>query len=155
MAKPYSPSNVEKARDLEDIEINRAYIGSCTGGKTTDFIAAAKLLKGRRVSVETFIIPATTQVAKDIETIEVDGIKMRDIFIGAGCHIGKPSCGACLGGPADTVGRTSGSEVVISTTNRNFPGRMGSMDSKVYLASPLTAAASAIRGYITDPRRYM
>ncbi|GLI57252.1 3-isopropylmalate dehydratase large subunit [Propionigenium maris DSM 9537] len=155
VAKPYSPSNVERARDLEEIRIDRAYIGSCTGGKATDFIAAARILKGRRVAVETFIIPATTQVEEDIRTMEVEGIKMIDIFTEAGCHVGKPSCGACLGGPADTVGRTTGNEVVISTTNRNFPGRMGSMDSKVYLASPLTAAASAIRGYITDPRRYM
>ena len=155
VAKPYSPANVEKARNLEDIKIDRSYIGSCTGGKTTDFIAAARILKGQKVVVETFIIPATTQVRTDMETIEVDGVKMIDIFVEAGCHVGKPSCGACLGGPADTVGRTTGNEVVISTTNRNFPGRMGSMDSQIYLASPLTAAASAIRGYITDPRRYM
>ena len=155
VAKPYSPANVDKAKNLEDIKIDRAYIGSCTGGKTTDFIAAAKILNGHKVAVETFIIPATTQVKKDIETMEVEGKKMIDIFTEAGCYVGKPSCGACLGGTADTVGRTKGSEVVISTTNRNFPGRMGSMESKVYLASPLTAAASAIRGYITDPRRYM
>jgi len=155
VAKPYSPSNVEKASKLEDIKIDRSYIGSCTGGKTTDFIAAAKILRGQKVAVETFIIPATTQVKKDIETIEVAGKKMIDIFTEAGCYVGKPSCGACLGGPSDTIGRTKGNEVVISTTNRNFPGRMGSMESQVYLASPLTAAASAIRGYITDPRRYM
>lgn len=155
VAKPYSPANVDKAKNLEEIKIDRAYIGSCTGGKTTDFIAAARILNGKKVAVETFIIPATTQVKKDIETMEVEGKKMIDIFTEAGCHVGKPSCGACLGGPEDTVGRTKGNEVVISTTNRNFPGRMGSMDSKVYLASPLTAAASAIRGYITDPRRYM
>lgn len=155
VAKPYSPSNVEKAKNLGDIKLDRSYIGSCTGGKTTDFIAAAKILKGKKVAIETFIIPATTQVKENIENIEIDGIKLIDIFKEAGCIVGKPSCGACLGGPADTVGRTHGSEVVISTTNRNFPGRMGSMDSQVYLASPLTAAASAITGYITDPRKFM
>ncbi len=78
-----------------------------------------------------------------------------EIFEKAGCKIGPPSCAACLGGPEDTFGRTHSDEVVISTTNRNFPGRMGSMESSVYLASPYTAAASAVTGYITDPRKFM
>ncbi len=155
VAKPYSPANVEKARNLEDIKVDRSYIGSCTGGKITDFIAAAKILNGNKVSVDTYIIPATTKIVDELNTIKIHDKTIMDIFKEANCIIGKPSCGACLGGPSDTLGRTKGSEVVISTTNRNFPGRMGSMDSKVYLASPLTAAASAIRGYITDPRRYM
>ena len=78
-----------------------------------------------------------------------------EIFEKAGCKIGPPSCAACLGGPVDTFGRTHANEVVISTTNRNFPGRMGSMDSQVYLASPYTAAASAVTGHITDPREFL
>ena len=78
-----------------------------------------------------------------------------EILEKAGCLIGPPSCGACLGGPEDTFGRTHADEVVISTTNRNFHGRMGSMESKVYLASPYTAAASAVTGYITDPRKFI
>lgn len=78
-----------------------------------------------------------------------------EIFVDAGCKIGQPSCAACLGGPDDTFGRTHESEVVISTTNRNFPGRMGSMNSQVYLASPYTTAASALTGEITDPINFL
>ena len=78
-----------------------------------------------------------------------------DIFKNAGASIGEPSCAACLGGPKDTFGRTHGTEVVVSTTNRNFPGRMGSKQSAVYLASPYTVAASALAGRITDPREFL
>ena len=78
-----------------------------------------------------------------------------EIFKEAGCRIGPPSCSACLGGPDDTFGRTHGEEIVISTTNRNFPGRMGSMQSKVYLASPYVTAASALTGKVTDPQSYL
>jgi 3-isopropylmalate/(R)-2-methylmalate dehydratase large subunit len=155
VAKPYSPGNVEPAENLSHIEVSRSYIGSCTGGKTTDFIAAAKILRGERVKIETFIVPATRNVERNFETIRIGGETLREIFENAGCKIGPPSCAACLGGPEDTFGRTHGDEVVISTTNRNFHGRMGSMDSKVYLASPYTAAASALTGKITDPRKYI
>jgi 3-isopropylmalate/(R)-2-methylmalate dehydratase large subunit len=78
-----------------------------------------------------------------------------DIFIDAGCKIGQASCAACLGGPSDTFGRLNNQEVCISTTNRNYPGRMGSKQSQVYLASPYTVAASAITGQITDPRAFI
>jgi 3-isopropylmalate/(R)-2-methylmalate dehydratase large subunit len=155
VAKPYSPGNVEPAENLSRIEVTRSYIGSCTGGKTTDFIAAAKILKGEKVKIETFIVPATRSVERDFETIKIKRETLREIFENAGCKIGPPSCAACLGGPEDTFGRTHGDEVVIATTNRNFHGRMGSMDSKVYLASPYTAAASALTGKITDPRKYI
>ena len=129
------------------------YGGSCTGGKITDFIMAARVLKGRQVSIDTFLVPATVEVAEALMTETVDGQSLVEIFAEAGCKdIAPPSCAACLGGPPDTFGRTSGSEVVISTTNRNFIGRMGSKDAPVYLASPLTAAASAVNGHITDPR---
>jgi 3-isopropylmalate/(R)-2-methylmalate dehydratase large subunit len=155
VAKPYSPGNVEPAENLSHIEVTRSYIGSCTGGKTTDFIAAAKILKGEKVKIETFIVPATRNVERNFETIKIGGETLKEIFENAGCKIGPPSCAACLGGPEDTFGRTHGDEVVIATTNRNFHGRMGSIDSKVYLASPYTAAASALTGKITDPRKYI
>ncbi len=155
VAKPYSPGNVEPAENLSHIEVSRSYIGSCTGGKTTDFVAAAKILKGEKVKIETFIVPATRNVERNFEKIRIGGETLKEIFENAGCKIGPPSCAACLGGPEDTFGRTHADEVVISTTNRNFHGRMGSMDSKVYLASPYTAAASALTGKITDPRKYI
>jgi len=155
VAKPYSPGNVEPAENLSHIDVTRSYIGSCTGGKTTDFIAAAKILKGEKVKIETFIVPATRNVERNFETIKIGGETLKEIFENAGCKIGPPSCAACLGGPEDTFGRTHADEVVIATTNRNFHGRMGSMDSQVYLASPYTAAASALTGKITDPRKYI
>jgi 3-isopropylmalate/(R)-2-methylmalate dehydratase large subunit len=80
---------------------------------------------------------------------------IEDVLVDAGCLVGASGCSACLGGPGDTFGRLQRSEVCISTTNRNFPGRMGSTKSAVYLASPLTVAASAITGYVTDPRDYV
>ena len=154
VAKPHSPDNKATAKSCENVKLDRSYIGSCTGGKTTDFIAAAKLLKGKTVKIETYIVPATVDVEKSLHTENIDGETLIDIFKNAGCHIGEPSCAACLGGPKDTFGRTHGSEVVISTTNRNFPGRMGSKNSQVYLAAPYTAAASALTGHITDPRKF-
>lgn len=156
VAKPHSPDNYAPAKDVEDIRLDRAYIGSCTGGKITDFIAAAEILDGKKVAIDTYLVPATTKVAAALDTTCVNGRTLNDIFTDAGClPVAPPSCAACLGGPKDTFGRTHGTEVVISTTNRNFPGRMGSKDASVYLASPLTVAASAVRGTITDPRTYL
>ncbi len=156
VASPHSPANYAPAKDCGDIRLDRAYIGSCTGGKISDFMAAASLLKDRQVKVDTFLVPATTRVADALVTEEIDGKKLADIFKAAGClDIAPPSCAACLGGPPDTFGRTQGKEAVISTTNRNFIGRMGSKESQIYLASPLTVAASAIAGKITDPREFM
>ena len=155
VAKPYAPDNMELARNCGDVKLDQCYIGSCTGGKITDFIAAAKILKGKTVKVSTKIVPATTAVDAALETETVDGETLRDIFLAAGAEIGQASCAACLGGPLDTFGRLNGKEVCISSTNRNFPGRMGSKESQTYLASPLTVAASALTGVITDPRDYM
>lgn len=155
VAKPYLPDNVAPARDLKDIQLDQCYIGSCTGGKLTDFKAAARILKGETVKVKTMIVPATTLVDKALDTESYEGKSLRLIFEEAGAHIGPPSCGACLGGPCDTFGRLNNDEVCISTTNRNFPGRMGSKDSQTYLASPYTVAASALTGRITDPRNYL
>jgi len=156
VAEPHVPSNYALARERNHIQLDRAYIGSCTGGKITDFMAAARILKGQKVTIPTFLVPATVEVAEALIKTPIDGVSLVEIFAAAGCNdIAPPSCAACLGGPADTFGRTSGTEVVISTTNRNFPGRMGSKLSQIYLASPLTVAASAIRGHITDPREFM
>ena len=155
VACPHSPDNRAAAADLGDVRIDRAYVGSCTGGKTTDFIAAATVLAGRKVKAETFIVPATTEVDADLDRHVIGGKSLRSIFVDAGCKIGPASCAACLGGPVDTFGRANEPITVVSTTNRNFPGRMGHGEARVYLASPLTAAASAVAGRITDPRDYV
>ena len=152
VAKPHSPDNRDLARNLGDVRISRAYIGSCTGGKIEDFEAAGKILQGRSVSVDTFVVPATTEVDHELDVRRVNGKTLREVFHAAGCKIGPASCAACLGGPVDTFGRLNGPDVCISTTNRNFPGRMGSKQAQVFLASPYTVAASAVRGKITDPR---
>jgi 3-isopropylmalate/(R)-2-methylmalate dehydratase large subunit len=155
VAKPHSPDNRAGVTEVAGTKIDRAYVGSCTGGKLGDFVAAAGILKGQRVSVDTFIVPATTEIAQSLETETIDGVSLGNIFLDAGCQVGRASCAACLGGPVDTFGRTHASEVVISTTNRNFPGRMGSKQASVFLASPLTVAASAVHGAITDPREVL
>ncbi len=153
VAKPHLPDNKALARDCRDVKVTQVYIGSCTGGKLEDFIMAAQLLKGRKVAIKTLIVPATRHVEQGLLDTKIDGQSLRAIFEAAGVEpIAPPSCAACLGGPIDTFGRTHGNEVVVSTTNRNFIGRMGSKDSQVYLASPYTAAATAIKGTITDPR---
>lgn len=152
VAKPHSPDNRDTVRNVQGTKLTKCYIGSCTGGKLTDFQFAAPLLLGQEVKVPTFVVPASTEVAKQLEVETHKGISLKDIFENAGCIIAQSSCAACLGGPDDTVGRSVDQDVVISTTNRNFPGRMGSKKSSVYLASPLTVAASAVTGVITDPR---
>jgi 3-isopropylmalate/(R)-2-methylmalate dehydratase large subunit len=152
VARPHAPDNKAAVSEVAGTRLDRAYIGSCTGGKLEDFVAAARILRGQEVAVETFIVPATTAVRKALRTETVEGETLWDIFGRSGCQIGLSSCAACLGGPVDTFGRTHGTEVVISTTNRNYPGRMGSKQSSVYLASALTVAASALSGVITDPR---
>ena len=156
VAEPHVPSNYALARERRSVKLDRAYIGSCTGGKLTDFLAAARLLKGQKVTIPTFLVPATAEVAEGLIREQVDGKSLVEVFAEAGCEdIAPPSCAACLGGPSDTYGRTHSSEVVISTTNRNFLGRMGSKQSRIYLASPYTVAASAVAGHIADPRDYL
>ncbi|MGA2265824.1 MAG: 3-isopropylmalate dehydratase large subunit [Phycisphaerae bacterium] len=152
VAQPHSPDRRATARQLKDVRIERVYIGSCTGGKTTDFQAAAKILADKTVKVDTYIVPATVEVDADLDRLQVGGETLRKIFQDAGCRIGPASCAACLGGPVDTFGRVNEPMKVVSTTNRNFPGRMGHKQAGIYLASPLTAAASALTGKITDPR---
>jgi 3-isopropylmalate/(R)-2-methylmalate dehydratase large subunit len=155
VAKPHSPDNCDLVRNVQGTKLTKCYIGSCTGGKITDFQFAAQILMGSRVKVPTYVVPASTAVAKQIEVETLNGLTLKEIFENAGCTIAESSCAACLGGPSDTIGRSIDGDVVISTTNRNFPGRMGSKSSQVYLASSLTVAASAITGTITDPREFL
>lgn len=155
LAKPHSPDNRDTAHNMAGTKITKGYIGSCTGGKITDFRFAAGIMKGETVKAPTFIVPGSTEVAAQLEQETLDGVTLRNIFEEAGCEIAQSSCAACLGGPDDTVGRSVDHDVVVSTTNRNFPGRMGSKQADVYLASPLTVAASAVKGVITDPRDFL
>ncbi|KAK8971497.1 3-isopropylmalate dehydratase [Platanthera guangdongensis] len=161
VAKPHSPDNRALARECRDVKIDRVYIGSCTGGKTEDFMAAAKifLASGNKVKVPTFLVPATQKVWMDLYGLPVPGSGGKtcsQIFENAGCDTPtSPSCGACLGGPRDTYARMNEPQVCVSTTNRNFPGRMGHKEGQIYLASPYTAAASALTGFVTDPREFL
>ncbi|WP_348233996.1 3-isopropylmalate dehydratase large subunit [Trichocoleus sp. DQ-U1] len=156
VAKPHSPDNRALARECRDVKIDRVYIGSCTGGKTSDFMYAARIFKGQQVKVPTYLVPATQKVYEDLFTQKYEGQTLSEIFLAAGCiEPAAPSCAACLGGPKDTFGRVNEPEICVSTTNRNFPGRMGNKEAGIYLASPYTAAASALTGYVTDPRDFM
>ncbi|MDZ7372665.1 MAG: aconitase/3-isopropylmalate dehydratase large subunit family protein [candidate division KSB1 bacterium] len=153
VARPHSPANSIPVTECEGEPLTTAYLGSCTGGKVEDFLAAAIVLKGRRVKLDTYAVPATVAVQRALNQIRLGDKSLREIFLEAGVKLGEPSCAACLGGPVDTFGRLRGDEVAISATNRNFPGRMGSSKAQIYLASPATVAASAVEGRITDPRR--
>ena len=144
VAKPFSPQNVSVVQETTGIEIDKSYIGSCTGAKYEDLEAVAKILKGRKVKVRTEVVPAAISIYKKAAENGLD-----KIFLDAGAVIGAPTCGACCGAHMGVLAKD---EVCVSTTNRNFPGRMGHVDSKTYLTSPLVAAASAITGKLTDPR---
>jgi 3-isopropylmalate/(R)-2-methylmalate dehydratase large subunit len=144
VAKPFSPQNVSVVRETSSIELDKAYIGSCTGAKLEDLKAVAKILKGRTVKIRTEILPAAISIYK--KAVETGLVK---IFLDAGVTVGPPTCGACCGAHMGVLAKD---EICISTTNRNFPGRMGHVESQTYLASPLVAAASAVTGKITDPR---
>ncbi len=150
------PGQRELAKNLGNISLDRAYIGSCTGGKTSDFLAFAHIVNGKSVKIDTFGVPATPGVVQELQTTTWGGITVWDILTNAGVLMTEnASCAACLGGPVDTFGRMNKPMNCISATNRNFPGRMGSKESKVFLASPYTVAASALTGHITDPREYL
>ena len=144
IAKPFSPQNVSVVRENSSIELDKAYIGSCTGAKLEDLKAVAKILKGHKVKIRTEILPAAISIYK--KALEEGLIK---IFLDAGVTVGPPTCGACCGAHMGVLAKD---EICISTTNRNFPGRMGHVESQTYLASPLVTAASAVTGKITDPR---
>ena len=143
---PHLPENTHLAKEGKDIKIDQIVIGSCTNGRIEDMEAAYDILKDRHIAkgVRGIIIPATMAVYKECI---LRGYT--EAFIDAGCIVSTPTCGPCLGG---YMGILAAGERCVSTTNRNFVGRMGHVDSEVYLASPATAAASALTGYITDPR---
>ena len=144
VAKPFSPQNVSVVQETTGIEIDKSYIGSCTGAKYEDLVAVARILKGRKVKVRTEVVPAAISIYKKASENGLD-----KIFLDAGAVIGAPTCGACCGAHMGVLAKD---EVCVSTTNRNFHGRMGHVDSKTYLTSPLVAAASAVTGKLTDPR---
>lgn len=153
VALPPDPGQCRPARACGEIKIDRAYLGSCTGGKLSDFLAFARIVKGHKVKVPTFGVPATPAVVDALRATVWDGVSIWDHLVAAGVTMTEnASCAACLGGPIDTFGRMNRPETCISATNRNFPGRMGHLDSKVILASPATVAASALTGRVTDPR---
>src|SRR5881396_3584714 len=151
------PGQRKKARELGHIKLDRAYIGSCTGGKTSDFLEFARVLRGRRVAIDTFGVPATPEIVHDLQTSRWGEQTIWQILVEAGVQMTENAgCAACLGGPVDTFGRINKPGIkCISATNRNFPGRMGDKESQVFLASPATVAASAITGKVTDPREYL
>jgi 3-isopropylmalate/(R)-2-methylmalate dehydratase large subunit len=155
VALPHSPDNRALARELGDVAVDRAYLGSCTGGQLTDFIGFARIIKGKTVKVETFCVPGSTEIDAQLDTTMIDGTPIRKVLLDAGCLVAPSSCAACLGGPVDTFGRANEPITVISATNRNFPGRMGHKQARVHLASPLTVAASALTGKVTDPREFI
>ncbi|MCP4709547.1 MAG: 3-isopropylmalate dehydratase large subunit [Planctomycetes bacterium] len=147
VALPHLPSNGKVIGKVEGIEMDQCYIGSCTNGRIEDLRIAAETIKGKQVAIRTIVVPATPTIWK--QAMEE---KLFDVFYEAGCVVSAPTCGACLGG---FMGILAAGEKCISTTNRNFVGRMGHPQSEVYLANPATAAASAIEGKLTDPRNYI
>ncbi len=149
VACPHLPENTRPASELTDIVPDQVVIGSCTNGRISDMEAAANILKGKKVAkdIRVIVIPATQSVYKEC-------IKRgyMDIFIDAGCAVSTPTCGPCLGG---YMGILADDEIAVATTNRNFVGRMGAKSSKIYLASPEVAAATAVVGHIVDPKDFI
>ncbi len=144
---PHLPENARPISQVGDIAIDQVVIGSCTNGRIEDMAVAAGILAGRKVhpGVRCIVMPATQQVYR--ECIERGYMTT---FIDAGCAVSTPTCGPCLGGH---MGVLASGERCVATTNRNFVGRMGAIDSEIYLASPAVAAASAVAGKIADPRK--
>lgn len=149
VAFPHLPSNGKPVSQIGEIPVDQAYLGSCTNGRIEDLRVAAEILKNRQVAKNTrmIVVPATTDIWK-----QANREGLLDIFMAAGAAVSTPTCGACLGGH---MGILAAGERCISSTNRNFVGRMGSPQSEVYLASPATVAACAVAGKIADPRNYM
>ena len=147
VAFPHLPENTKTIDNVGEIKIDQVVIGSCTNGRLSDLRIAASVLKGKKIAknVRCIILPGTQQIWLDAMH---EGLF--DIFVNAGAVVSTPTCGPCLGGH---MGILAQGERAVSTTNRNFVGRMGHVDSEIYLASPAVAAASAITGYITDPAK--
>ncbi len=146
VACPHLPENTKDASMLSHVKIDQVVIGSCTNGRISDLKIAAEILKGKHIAkgVRCIVIPATPTIYR--EAMKAGYI---DTFMEAGCAVSTPTCGPCLGG---YMGILAENEVAVATTNRNFVGRMGHVTSKIFLASPAVAAASALTGVITDPR---
>jgi len=146
VAVPHNVDNVRPVREVAGVKVDQAFLGSCTNGRLEDLVEAAKILDGRKIArgVRMLVVPASREVYAEAlkETV-------LQKFIDAGAMVGAPSCAACMGGHIGILGP---GEVCISSSNRNFRGRMGSPEAKVYLGSPATVAASALNGEITDPR---
>jgi len=147
VAEPPNVDNVRPVSEIGQVEIDQVFIGSCTNGRIEDLEIAAKILRGKRSKARCIVIPASREVY--LQALE-KGIL--ETLLRSGCAVGPPTCGPCVGAHMGLLGK---GEVAISTGNRNFPGRMGDRDSKIYLASPATAAASAVEGKISDPRKYL
>jgi len=149
VAFPHLPENTRTIDEVGDVRIEQAFIGSCTNGRFADMKTAADILRGKRVhqSVRAIIIPATQEIYK--QCLDLGYIKD---FVEAGCVVSTPTCGPCLGGH---MGVLAGGERCVATTNRNFVGRMGHVESEVYLAGPAVTAASAITGKISDPKEVL
>ena len=149
VALPYRVDNVVSVSQAAGKPIHQALIGTCTGGRINDIKIAAQILKGKKISssVRLLIIPASNKILE--KCIELGYIQ---ILLNAGAVLVTPSCGPCLGAHEGVL---SSGEACISTSSRNFPGRMGSTEAKIFLSSPATAAASAIKGVITDPRKFL
>ena len=147
IACPHLPENVKPVDEVKSVRIDQSIIGSCTNGRIEDLRIAAEILKGRKVAghVRCIVLPATPRIWTQAMR---EGLF--EIFMAAGCVVGPPTCGPCLGGH---MGILAGGEVSIATTNRNFKGRMGSLQSEVYLSSPAVAAASAVAGEIIHPAK--
>lgn len=147
VAIPHSVDQVADIRLAEGTKIDQGFVGACTGGRFEDICQAAEILKGKRIPdfVRLVVIPASTQVLKQC----IEAGVMQDL-LDAGATFSTPGCGPCLGAHEGVI---SPGEVCITSSNRNFPGRMGSTDAKIYLASPAAVAASVLNGYITDPRK--
>ncbi len=145
VALPHLPENVKPVREVKNVKIDQAFIGSCTNGRITDLRQAAEVLKGKKVhpDVRLIIIPATQEIYWQAMR---EGLF--DIFLEAGAAISTPTCGPCLGGH---MGVLAEGERAVATTNRNFVGRMGHPKSEVYLSNPYVAAASAVAGEIVHP----
>jgi len=149
VAAPFKPTNVENVSNYSDVKVDQVFLGSCTNGFLEDLRRAASLLKGRKIasSVRMIVTPAT----QDIYLAAGDEGILRT-FVEAGAAITPPTCGACIGGH---MGVLAPDEVALATTNRNFRGRMGDNSSKVYLANPAVAAATALLGHIAHPEEVL
>ncbi|WMJ82688.1 3-isopropylmalate dehydratase large subunit [Oscillospiraceae bacterium LTW-04] len=146
LSAPHSVDNVYPLEDVGRVKINQGVIGTCTGGRVTDIAVAAQILRGKKIPeyIRLIIVPASAQVMREC----MDKGYIQDLMV-AGATITSPGCGPCLGAHEGVI---APGEICITASNRNFPGRMGSTQAQLYLASPATVAASALNGYITDPR---